>query len=102
VRFYPGFAFEHYAGQLQEALQRRMSPWAYDGARDIQFGGRMYRSVLLDFVESLPYVDFVTDFRMGLAGAAGAALADMADVGADTPDAILVSAASHAISEVAG
>jgi hypothetical protein len=99
VRLRPGYAFNYYVGQLQEALLRQLSPWAYDATRSIGFGGRVYRSVLLDFVEELPYVDFVTDFRMALAGTA---MSDAADVAADTPDAILVSAASHAIAEATG
>jgi hypothetical protein len=102
VRLRRGFAFNYYVQQLQEALVRRLSPWAHDATDGIEFGGRVYRSVLLDFVEELPYVDFVTEFRMGLAGAGGAPLNDAATVGADTPDAILVSAATHAISEVPG
>lgn len=47
-------------GELEEFL----SPWAYGGTRDIEFGGRMQRSVLLNFVEERPYVDYVTCFKM--------------------------------------
>ena len=73
--------------------------WAFAGDRPLLFGGRIYRSVLLDFIEELPYVDFVTDFRCGLAGDGDLLLNDVAEIAADRPDAILVSAAKHLIAE---
>ena len=59
-----------------------------------------YRSVLLDLVEELPYVDFVTDFRMGIVDDLGAGFKDTNELIADAPDIIFVSDASHAIAEV--
>jgi hypothetical protein len=50
--------------QLQEAIIRYLSPWAYEGGEEINFGGKVYKSSILDFVEDQDYVDFVTDFRM--------------------------------------
>ena len=55
--------------------------------------------MLLDFIEELPYVDFVTDFRCGLAGAGDLLLNDVAEIVADRPDTILVSAPRHLIAE---
>lgn len=99
VRFYPDYPFNYYHQQLQQALIRALAPWAYDKTRDIEFGGRIYRSVLLDFVEELPYVDFVTDFKMKLVASDGTPLQDVAEISADTPDAIIVSSPSHKIDE---
>lgn len=99
VRFYEGYAFNHYRQELELALIRALTPWAYDKTREIEFGGRIYRSVLLDFVEELPYVDFVTDFKMNLMSSGGAPLQDVSEISADTPDCILVSNATHAITE---
>jgi hypothetical protein len=99
VRLRSGFAFNYYSQQLQETLIRTLSPWAFDASRSIEFGGRIYRSVLLDVVEELPYVDYVTDFKMGLATSDGTPLKDVAELSADTPDAILVSAPVHTIAE---
>ncbi|MES2990243.1 MAG: baseplate J/gp47 family protein [Pseudomonadota bacterium] len=100
VRLRPGHGFNFYRGALNEALVRAMSPWAFgDGevaAASPGFGGRAIRSVLLDLVEALPYVDFVTDFRMTLEGDA----TDRSEIAADAPDAILVSAAQHQITEL--
>lgn len=97
VRLRPGYGFNFYRGVIDDALRRLLSPWAFDGAAaPLGFGGRVIRSVLLNAVESLPCVDFVTDFRMTVEGDA----TDRAEIVADAPDAILVSAASHRIREV--
>jgi hypothetical protein len=96
VRLRPGYGFNFYRGEIDAALRRALAPWAFDGAAaSLGFGGRVVRSVLLNVVESLPWVDFVTDFRMTVEGDA----TDHAEIVADAPDAILVSAASHRIQE---
>jgi hypothetical protein len=100
VRFAAGLPFAYYRQQLHAAIVAALSPWAFAAGRQLQFGGRLYRSVLLDFIEELPYVDFVTDFRFGLAGSGSSLLADVPEIVAERPDAILVSAASHNIGEV--
>lgn len=101
VRFRPGFAFNFYRDELERALIRVLAPWAHDAQRRLEFGGRIYRSVLLDFVEELPYVDFVTDFKLGVADESGAVtLVDASEVAVNAPDAILVPDSSHAIGEV--
>lgn len=98
VRMKAGHAFSYYRHLLDDALIRALSPWAYehDAASLPNFGGRVLRSVLLNFVEDLPYVDFVTDFQLHRQGDS----ADLAEIVADTPDTILVSVAGHRIAEV--
>jgi hypothetical protein len=98
VRFRPGLPFDYSRQQLHAALLRALSPWAFSDA-PLQFGGRLYRSALLDFVEELPDVDYVTDFRCGLAGPGDLLLNDAAEISVDRPDAILVSADRHLIAE---
>lgn len=99
VRFRPGYPFDYTRQQLHQAIVEALSPWAFAAGRQLDFGGRIYRSVLLDFIEELPYVDFVTDFRCGLAGAGDLLLNDVAEIVADRPDTILVSAPRHLIAE---
>lgn len=89
--------FNYHRKLLNEALLRFLSPWAFDSSREMTFGGTIYKSVLVDFVEELDYVEFVTDFRMTSGGAA-----DLDQVRPESPDAILVSAESHLISPVTG
>jgi hypothetical protein len=102
VRLRPGFGFAFYRNVLNQALLQRLSPWAFDDAladgAEPGFNGRIVRSALLDFVEAQPYVDFVTDFALFRQGQPQ----DLPEVAPDTPDAILVSAAQHLISELPG
>jgi hypothetical protein len=99
VRFRAGHPFNYSRQQLHAALLQALSPWAFASDTPLQFGGRLYRSVLLNFVEELPYVDYVTDFRCGLAGPGLLLLNDVAEISVDRPDAILVSADQHLIGE---
>lgn len=99
VRLMPGLSFNYYHHKLQQDLLAVLMPWAYDKKRDIEFGGRIYRSVLLNFVEELPYVDFVTDFRMGVLTSDNTPLHDTAEISADRPDVVFTSSSSHTITE---
>lgn len=96
VRLRPGFGFGFYRNVLNDALLRQLSPWAFDVATEPGFNGRVVRSSLLDFVEAQPSVDFVTDFALFRAGQTE----DLSEVSAQAPDAILVSAAQHLITEL--
>ena len=49
---------------LQEDLKKIISPWAFNDLDTIRFGNKVERSVVLKFVEDLPYVDYVTSFKM--------------------------------------
>jgi hypothetical protein len=91
-----GLGFNVVQPQIDLALRQALSPWAFDRTTTLGFGGRVLRSALLDFVEALPEVDFVTDFRLSLEGARD----DVAEIVPDAPDVILVSAASHKIVEL--
>jgi hypothetical protein len=53
--------FTFYREQLQAEITRFLSPWAFSGKGDVQFGGRIPKSVLINFIEERPYVDFITD-----------------------------------------
>lgn len=64
VGFHASFDGGYYREVLNDALRRHLSPWAYDDGADIPFGGKVYKSQLLAFVEEQPYVDYVTDFKL--------------------------------------
>ena len=100
VRFLPGVEFNYHARKLREALIGHLSPWKYAPGAAIAFGGTVYKSQLIDFVEDTEYVDYVTDFRMyDLRGGPGDS-DDVNEANAATPDAILVSDATHDIAPV--
>jgi hypothetical protein len=89
----PGFEWNYYSAMLNSEIVEFLSPWAFDNTKALSFGGRIYRSVLLDFVEEREYVDYVADFKMFADSVAG----DVDRVSPTTPDAILVSAPQHEI-----
>lgn len=64
VAFLAGFDPGFYANQLQDDIRRFLSPWAYEEGQDIIFGGKIYKSEILAFVEGRPYVDFVINFQL--------------------------------------
>ena len=64
VAFLPNFDPGYYSVQLQEDIRRFLSPWAYEEGRDIIFGGKVYKSEILAFVEGRPYVDYIVDFQL--------------------------------------
>ncbi|MGY6275624.1 baseplate J/gp47 family protein [Methylomonas sp. MgM2] len=64
VHFYDGFDSNYYQNQLGQAITRFLSPWAFPGGGYPSFGGKVYKSILIDFVEEQPYVDYVTDFKL--------------------------------------
>lgn len=63
VRFLSGFDNGFYGQKLEEDIKKFLAPWAYD-VTDISFGGKIHKSVIINFVEEQPYVDFVTCFTM--------------------------------------
>ena len=56
----PGF----YRNKLEEDIRRFLSPWAYEEGQDITFGGKIYRSEILAFIEGRDYVDYVINFQL--------------------------------------
>jgi hypothetical protein len=64
VAFRPGLDAGYYTAVLNQDLQRFLSPWAYAEGEDITFGGQVYRSEILAFMEGRPYVDYVTQFSL--------------------------------------
>lgn len=100
VKFYLGYEFNYYKTLLEQEIIGFLSPWLYNSERDISFGGKFYKSVLLDFVEELPYVDYVTDFKMYSSSGEIISYNDINEVQPGTPDTILVSDTTHIINPV--
>ncbi|MFC0513962.1 baseplate J/gp47 family protein [Mucilaginibacter angelicae] len=94
VKFYFGFDENLYAAKLNTDVINYLSPWAFNRNADIDFGGILYKSVVIRFIEELPYVDYITDFKMYFT-ASGPANPDVLEAG--NSKAILVSAKQHLI-----
>lgn len=63
VRFYEGVDVGFHLRKLNNEIKGFLAPWAFDSI-DISFGGTIEASVILNFIEKRPYVDFVTCFEM--------------------------------------
>ena len=66
LRLYDGFDETYYVTLLQETITRFLSPWAFAEGGMLSFGGKIYKSVLINFIEDQPYVDYVTDVQLFL------------------------------------
>jgi hypothetical protein len=64
VRLHDGYDESFHITKLQEEITRFLSPWAFAGGGSPSFGGKVYKSVLINFVEQRPYVDYVSDFQL--------------------------------------
>jgi hypothetical protein len=100
VHFHRGYEFNFYSGQLNQQLIRFLSPWAFHQEEDIGFGGTIYKSVVLDFIEELPYVDYITDVHMYTLIENEPNSIDVQQATPSRPDAILVSVPQHRIEPV--
>jgi hypothetical protein len=95
--------FTFYKERLQQEITQFLTPWAFAGNATISFGGKIYKSVLIDFIEERPYVDFITNVKMfhridDTTPESG----DLDEIVASTARSILVSAlaSKHVINEI--
>jgi len=86
--------FTLYREQLQGEITRFLSPWAFSGQGDVQFGGRIPKSVLINFIEERPYVDFITDVVLKQKPEHQPVIGNLEEAAATTSRSILVSAVS--------
>lgn len=92
-----------YLGELEQAVIGYLAPWSVGAGEDITFGGKLRKSSVIDFVEELPYVDFLEDFEMYHRPDPDLPAwtpADMETIEATTARSILVSARKHIIEEL--
>lgn len=108
VRFQPGCDSNFYKQQLNEEVNRFLSPWAYEQGKDVVIGGKIYANAIIDFIERLAYVDYVAHFKLFLGDESGLdfqfipkpPLSDSNEgyaVAAHSPDVVLVAARIHDI-----
>ncbi|MEZ5104847.1 MAG: baseplate J/gp47 family protein [Draconibacterium sp.] len=95
AKFYKGFDENFYTKVLKSDITKLLSPWAFDQSLSIDFGVSLYKSVLINYVENLEYVDFIENVKLfkRLAGATDFTEEKMAVP--SSPLSILVSAKDH-------
>jgi len=94
VVFRPGKDPVLYLQQLQEDLISFLSPWVKDPDKGIQFGGTVHKSQVISFIESLDYIDYITNFSMLHQGNP----VDSGMIETSSAASILVSAPEHGVS----
>ncbi|WP_319481053.1 hypothetical protein [uncultured Draconibacterium sp.] len=99
VQFHEGFDEVYYKTVLKEDLTRLLSPWAFDNKALIQFGLSLHKSIVIDYVEKLKYVDFVSDLKLFQTNAATGKETEVKLARPNSPEAILVSSKRHDIGD---
>jgi hypothetical protein len=64
VRFRDGVDETFHVNKLKREITEFLSPWAFRSDARPTFNGKVYKSVLVDFVEERAYVDFVSDVHL--------------------------------------
>ena len=103
VQFYAGLDVSFYLALLEEDLKRFLAPWAYDEGADIVLNSTIYPSVIVNFMEERPYVDYVTEVTLFKREEGKIEFSPPVALGRlqpDRPESVWVSAQQHFIDPV--
>lgn len=64
VRFVDGVDEAFHRARLQREITQLLSPWAFRSDAHPTFQGKVHKSVVVDFIDERPYVDYVTDVHL--------------------------------------
>ena len=99
VQFNRGFDEVHYKTVLKSDLTRLLSPWAFDNTASINFGLSLHKSIVVNFIEKLNYIDFVSDLKLFQTNAATDLEKEVNIAIPSSPEAILVSSKAHVVGD---
>ena len=99
VAFKHSLEFGFYAQQLNEDLKKFLTPWAFAAQEEMHFGGKIHKSILLNFMDGLDYVDFISDLNMFHIDENGVKTKQLDLIETTSSKAILVSTDTHDISQ---
>ncbi len=91
ARIKHGMDENYYLKKLEEDLKKFLSPWAYSETAKIVFSVELRQHTLVNYIEELDYVDFITDLVITHQGV------EKKRVKPSNPKAILVSAKTHRV-----
>jgi hypothetical protein len=97
IKFHERYDPKTYVKILNDDLKKYLSPWAFEDFAEVRFGGALYKSHVIAFIEERPYVDFITDFKMYNLELG---MKDNDAIVADNSRAILTSAKDHLITAI--
>lgn len=101
VKFHRGYDENFYRGVLEEDIKKYLSPWAYEETKGLNFGITFHRSKITDYIEQLPYVDFLSDLKVWHRITPFSVYEEQVNVIPSNPKAILVSAKLHQVNPIA-
>jgi len=93
----------YYLNKLNEDIKEFLAPWAYQSESEVVFGGRVHKSVIINFIEELNYVDYIRLFKMKRSNplqGTNSFTGDIDEAVASTSASVLTSAKKHDISPV--
>jgi len=64
VKFKAGKSEAFYREELKKSIQLFLTPWISEGEDRLVFGGTIYKSTIINHIESQSYVEYLTDFKM--------------------------------------
>jgi len=99
VQFQKGFDDVYYKVVLKNDLTRLLSPWAFDNSAAIPFGLSLHKSVIINYVENLKYVDFVSDVKLFQQMAFNDTETEVNSAVPTSPESILVSSKQHTVND---
>ncbi|MCB0636117.1 MAG: baseplate J/gp47 family protein, partial [Lewinella sp.] len=97
VKFVEGTAQGHALRQLREDLVRYLSPWAFDPVADVELDKTIYRGAVTQYIQQLPYVEFLAKLDLFRLDARGKPEGPFAELVARRPDTVWVSDREHPI-----
>jgi len=96
VEFYEGYDKSFYSKKLEEDITKFLSPWAFDDTKEIEFGITLHKSVLIDYMEKLEYVDYLQNVEISRSENGP----DKSSISPSDPKSILVSAKKHNVQTI--
>lgn len=101
VLFQKGYEDSGYYEQvLNDAIKQYLAPWAYASTAKIAFGGTLNVSEIIHFIEQLPYVDYIKNFRADHLVPNEETKYNVWEIEATGPISVLTSADKHDISVI--
>lgn len=95
AKFYKGKDDFYYTIQLQKDIAKLFAPWAFEETAAIDFGVTLHESSVINYIEKLSYLDYITDFQLqkqvGVAADGSLLFETVKKVSPTTPKGILTS-----------
>lgn len=95
AQFMEGYDASFYSKQMDVDIKKLLSPWAFTETAEIAFSVSLHRSMLINYLEKLEYVDFLQNVQITKNGIPQGAI-----IAPSNPKSILVSAKSHDVQAV--